>query len=241
VISSDFCSMCSTHWLASCAIAALHDSGAEQFALLTTAASASVAARSLTTPFDPPLRRCRGQWFSVLIKAGFAKFFFSCVQTCFTDVHDCLLLAHSAFASQTHTSEASAHALPVRTTTELSDIAWAHVRRSAQAQARRPWLPRTRRMSVHPLPYLRLTGSNCATTDTAPKIKNRMVPPATTDKSRFLREGVTAASAARGDASIAPAAVVTPAVIFSCVLQARQVCSAKRATHAYAIAPGALS
>jgi hypothetical protein len=50
------------------------------------------------------------------------------------------------------------------------------------------------------------------------------VPPATTERRRFLREGVTAASAARGEAIMAPAAAVTPAMIFSCVLNAVRIC-----------------
>ena len=52
-----------------------------------------------------------------------------------------------------------------------------------------------------------------------------MTPPATTEYNRFFREGVTAASAARGDASIVPAAAVTPANTFSCVLHATDLSS----------------
>ena len=75
---------------------------------------------------------------------------------------------------------------------------------------------------LHRVTHFRLTGSNCATTDTAPKMRNRMTPPATTDSSRFLRDGVTAASAAQGCARVAPTAVVTPAASFSCDLQTWQ-------------------
>jgi hypothetical protein len=62
--------------------------------------------------------------------------------------------------------------------------------------------------------YLRLTGSNWATTDTAPKSRKSTVPPASTEYSRFLRDGVTAASAAIGCAKTAPAETVATCIIF---------------------------
>ena len=59
----------------------------------------------------------------------------------------------------------------------------------------------------------RVTGSKPETAVTATMIATSTTPPAMTDWTRFLSDGVTSAWAASGDASIAPAAAVTPAGI----------------------------
>ena len=77
-------------------------------------------------------------------------------------------------------------------------------RLSGQAQAK----------TLHPSLYLpRVTGSNPDTAVTATMIATSTTPPAITDCTRFLSEGVTSAWAASGEASAAPTAAVTPAGI----------------------------
>ena len=60
---------------------------------------------------------------------------------------------------------------------------------------------------------MRVTGSKPETAVTATTMATSTTPPATTELMRFLSEGVTSAEAASGDASMAPAAAVTPAGI----------------------------
>lgn len=75
-------------------------------------------------------------------------------------------------------------------------------------------------LKIDPL-YRRATGSKFETKVMAATMRTKMTPPAVTLKSRFLRDGVTAASAAMGLASIAAVEVLMMAEATS----TREACS----------------
>ncbi len=97
--------------------------------------------------------------------------------------------------------------------------------------------------------YRRATGSKFDTKVMAATMTTKMTPPAVTLKSRFFRDGVTAASAAIGLASmaavevlmIAEAISVLEACCFCCELQQKtrsQLAALASKTKASAVAPG---
>lgn len=63
----------------------------------------------------------------------------------------------------------------------------------------------------------RFVGSKFETPVTAVAMRTAMVPPATTEYKRFLREGVTPASATKGLAKVAATAVVTATGSWYCL------------------------